>query len=54
LNGLYQNADTNHNYDTASQGIFWADDDWQDYDYSLKSVQIMIRTKQTSVVIKNK
>ncbi|XP_034476960.1 angiopoietin-related protein 7-like [Drosophila innubila] len=44
LNGVYLFGDTV--YDTYGKGIFWDDDDWHDTNYSLKTVQIMIRARK--------
>ncbi|EDV98287.1 GH23025 [Drosophila grimshawi] len=44
LNGIYQIADDS--YDEEGKGIFWDTEDWHEMDYSLKSVQIMIRPKK--------
>ncbi|KAH8263535.1 hypothetical protein KR044_010270, partial [Drosophila immigrans] len=41
LNGKYLNADVD--YDSTGDGIFW--DEWRGFDYSLKSVIMMIRPK---------
>lgn len=43
LNGFYTEADLE--YDYAKKGIFWADGDFHESDYSLKSVIMMIRPK---------
>ncbi|EDW10448.1 microfibril-associated glycoprotein 4 [Drosophila mojavensis] len=43
LNGFYTEADLE--YDYANKGIFWADSDFHESDYSLKSVIMMIRPK---------